>query len=270
MLKQRVLSGAMLTIIVAAVLLLSGYSLVMKCMSIFLSIMAAWELCRTGGYLQNKAFSFGCLAVSVLLAICADASFAGVLLAAALLGALYLMKQMRKIPKLPEWLVLLAAAISGYFFGLLGALRNQDAGFLLLTTAILIPVITDTGAYCFGRAFGKHKLAPIISPKKTWEGSVGGAACTVLLLAAAAFVLQYLGALRLRFRLLILYLLAGSVISQIGDLTFSALKRIAGIKDYGTLIPGHGGILDRFDSLVFVIPFTVCVDHYFGPLFTLV
>ena len=268
MLKQRITSGVMLAVMIVAILLLSGSPLVMKCVSVFLSMMSAWELCRTGGYLQNKAFAFGCIAVSALLAICAEAVFAGPLLIAAFLGALYLMKHMQKIQKLPEGLILLVAAFCGYFFGLLDALRSQEAGFLLLTVAILIPVITDIGAYCFGRAFGKHKLAPVISPKKTWEGSVGGAACTLTALTAGALVLKHLSLVQAPMRLFVVYLLVGSAITQIGDLTFSSIKRIAGIKDYGTLIPGHGGILDRFDSLLFVIPFTVFMNRYFGPLLT--
>lgn len=269
MLRTRMLTGLLLAVMIAAILLLSGYPLVIKSVSVFLSVMAAWELCRTGGYLQKKAFTFGCLSVSVLPAFCADAVFAGPLLIVAFLGALYLMTHIQKIRKLPEGLILLVAAFCGYFFGLLGELRSQDGGFILLTMTILIPVITDIGAYCFGRILGKHKLAPVISPKKTWEGSVGGTACTVVLLAAALMVLRHLGIVQMRMRHCILYLFIGSVISQIGDLTFSALKRIAGIKDYGKLLPGHGGILDRFDSLLFVIPFTIFIARYFS-LVTLV
>lgn len=146
-------------------------------------------------------------------------------------------------------------------------IRTQPLGFLLLTMAILIPVITDIGAYFFGKQFGKHKLAPVVSPKKTWEGSIGGTACTVAILILAVWALGRNGYVGLNIRYLVNYLLIASCISQIGDLTFSAIKRIAGIKDYGTLLPGHGGILDRFDSLLFVIPFTVFVFQYFGPLF---
>ena len=117
-----------------------------------------------------------------------------------------------------------------------------------------------------GTRFGKHKLAPIVSPHKTWEGSAGGTACAVILLAAAAWILRRSGIVSVRMPYLTVYLLIASCLSQLGDLTFSAIKRIAGIKDYGTLLPGHGGILDRFDSLVFVIPFTVFVTRCFGPL----
>lgn len=130
-----------------------------------------------------------------------------------------------------------------------------------------VPVLTDVGAYCFGKAFGKHRLAPRVSPHKTWEGSLGGTACAVMLLSAAALTAGRFGLLRVRLRPLLLYLTGCSVLSQLGDLTFSALKRIAGIKDFGKLLPGHGGILDRFDSLLFAVPFTFFFDCCLCPLF---
>ena len=146
------------------------------------------------------------------------------------------------------------------------SLREQAQGFWLLSMVILIPALTDVGAFLLGTRFGKHKLAPIVSPHKTWEGAAGGTACAVVLLAAAAWILRRSGIVSVRMPYLTVYLLIASCLSQLGDLTFSAIKRIAGIKDYGTLLPGHGGILDRFDSLVFVIPFTVFVTRRFGPL----
>ena len=163
-------------------------------------------------------------------------------------------------------MILLVASFSAYFFGLLTEIRSQPQGFLLLTIAILIPVITDIGAYFFGKRFGKHKLAPVISPKKTWEGSVGGTVSAVMLLTLAAWILEQSGYVLVNMQYWVNYLLIASCISQLGDLSFSAIKRITGIKDYGTLLPGHGGILDRFDSLLVVIPFTVFVIRCFGPL----
>ena len=142
-----------------------------------------------------------------------------------------------------------------------------EQGLYLLILAVAVPVLTDVGAYCFGKAFGKHRLAPRVSPHKTWEGSLGGTACAVVLLTAAALTAGRFGLLRVRLRPLLLYLTGCSVLSQLGDLTFSALKRIAGIKDYGKLLPGHGGILDRFDSLLFAVPFTLFFDCCLCPLF---
>lgn len=267
MLKQRVMTGAGLAFGIVAVLLLSEHDWFLKAISVILSLMAAYELCRAGGYLKQKAFLFGTMAASIFFALFGSPKLAGIVLMLALMGAIYLMRQIQNVKTVPEWMILLAACVSAYFFGLLTEIRSQPHGFLLLTMAILIPVITDIGAYFCGKRFGKHKLAPVISPKKTWEGSVGGTVSAVVLLTLAAWILEQSGYVLVNMQYWVNYLLIASCISQLGDLSFSTIKRIAGIKDYGTLLPGHGGILDRFDSLLVVIPFTVFVIRCFGPLF---
>ena len=266
MLKERIITGAGLTCAIAAVLVLSGHIWFLKAVSVLLSVMAAWELCRAGGYLQQKAFLLGTLAAAVFFALFGTAAPAGMVLLLAIAAEVFLICRVQNLTKVPKGIIFLTVSVNAYFFGLLTVLREQPQGFGLLTMVILIPVITDIGAFLLGTRFGKHKLAPIVSPHKTWEGSVGGTVCAVVLLAAAARILQRSGIVSVRMSYLTVYLLIASCLSQLGDLTFSAIKRIAGIKDYGTLLPGHGGILDRFDSLVFVVPFTVFVTRCFGPL----
>ena len=106
----------------------------------------------------------------------------------------------------------------------------------------------DTCAYCVGVLIGKHKMAPVLSPKKSVEGAVGGVAGAALLGVAYAAVT---GGPMIEYALLCA---VGALISMVGDLAASAIKRNQEIKDYGTLIPGHGGILDRFDSVIFTAP----------------
>jgi len=267
MLKQRVLTGGLLFFGITAVLLLSEYAWILKTVAAALSVLAAYELCRAGGYLEKRAFAFGTMAAAVFFALWGSPKLGGILLLAGLVGAVCLMRQIQTRETVPEWMILAAASLSAYFFGLVTVLRAQPRGGLLLTMVILIPVITDIGAYFFGKRFGRHKLAPVVSPKKTWEGSIGGTACVVAIGLLAAWMLERSGYVRLNIRYLVNYLLIASCISQFGDLAFSAVKRIAGIKDYGTLLPGHGGILDRFDSLLPVIPFTVFTIQHYGPLF---
>lgn len=113
---------------------------------------------------------------------------------------------------------------------------------------------SDVFAYCAGMLFGKHKAFPVLSPKKTWEGCIGG------VIGAAVVAVVYCLAMNYFFRQsfsLVQYAVVcacGAVISQIGDLAASAMKRNNEIKDYGKLIPGHGGVLDRYDSVIFVAP----------------
>ncbi len=132
----------------------------------------------------------------------------------------------------------------------------KSDGIFFILFAFFCCWLSDTFAYFVGRKFGKHKLSPVISPKKTVEGAIGGVICTAALNTVLFFVF------RIKFNLsesinLPLVLISSvilSVISIFGDLAASTIKRHHGIKDFGNLLPGHGGIMDRFDSSCFVFP----------------
>ena len=115
--------------------------------------------------------------------------------------------------------------------------------------------ICDTCAYLTGMAIGKHKLAPVLSPKKSIEGAIGGVVGSALVgaLFAWLFLIPETGSDAMIW-VVALISAAGAVISQVGDLSASAIKRNHDIKDYGKIIPGHGGIMDRFDSVLFTAP----------------
>lgn len=125
---------------------------------------------------------------------------------------------------------------------------------------VVIPFIvafgSDSGAYFIGKFFGKTKLAPVISPKKTVEGMVGGMISAVVCLLLYCVVMQFGFEFKPNYGYAIIYGIVGSAIGVFGDLCFSVIKRQTGIKDYGRLIPGHGGVLDRFDSMMLVGPLT--------------
>ncbi len=133
-------------------------------------------------------------------------------------------------------------------------IRRMDNGFLLVLLPFMAAWLTDTFAYFSGLLFGKHHIAPKISPKKTLEGCIGG---TVLCVAASMALLPLARAvwnISLSAPRLALIMLTASILSQFGDLSMSYIKRGVGIKDYGKLMPGHGGVLDRFDSVLFSAP----------------
>lgn len=130
---------------------------------------------------------------------------------------------------------------------------NHSNGLFLLIMGLCGAWIADTGAYFTGVAIGKHKLCPEISPKKTIEGFIGGIVTTGIVYAVAFSINS--GEFKLS-RILLTFILGAvcAVIGTIGDLTASMVKRQVGIKDYGKIMPGHGGLMDRFDSVLFVIP----------------
>jgi phosphatidate cytidylyltransferase len=130
-----------------------------------------------------------------------------------------------------------------------------SAGGVLLGLPLLLTWATDIGAYVVGRTVGGRRLIPAVSPGKTISGAIGGLAASVLVTwLYVAFVLRPAAQLAMTWRGIVLFGLLISIAAQLGDLVESLLKREAGVKDSSTLLPGHGGVLDRLDSLFFVLP----------------
>lgn len=154
--------------------------------------------------------------------------------------------------------ILIGAALLGPFWGSLIILKALDPQWILYVLALVWSC--DTGAYFIGKGYGKKKLAPVLSPGKTWEGVLGGISC--------GFIVIGLGALYLEPRMPLLHwMILGFmtlVFSIVGDLFESLFKRLRGLKDSGSLLPGHGGILDRIDSLTAALPIFCVGMLFFG------
>jgi len=145
------------------------------------------------------------------------------------------------------------------FLSYLVLIRNGTDGVLWLYLLLVLVFSGDTGAYYVGSFFGRHKLCPAVSPNKTIEGSVGGIAASL----GAGAVFKHFFLPLSPWGLSLLFFLSVNILSQVGDLFESQLKRVHRIKDSGTLLPGHGGVLDRIDALLFATPAAYFLKEYF-------
>lgn len=247
--KTRVLSGLiMLPLLI--ILYLGGYVLFAACLLI--GIMGVKEFYNGFKAMDVKPnFGIACAAAVTLylINILSDNSqwymlwFFGIVL----VSLLYLFNIENR--KLEDAMATITGIVYVVFFSFHVTLVEQTEYGILIWLVVLTAFGTDIMAYFSGYLFGKHKLCPKISPKKTIEGSIGGILGSVVL----SGLFGYFFAPEVLVHCLIIGALGG-VVSQFGDLTASIFKRKMGIKDYGNLIPGHGGILDRFDSVLFTGP----------------
>lgn len=149
-------------------------------------------------------------------------------------------------------------------FSALVLLRDLESGMALMLLAFIVPWVCDAMAYFVGVFFGKHKMIPDVSPKKTVEGAIGGIVGGVLITVIFGIVMQFGFGMDTHYPMLIVLALVGCLVSQWGDLIASLLKREYGVKDYGKLFPGHGGVMDRFDSIIAVSTFMYIVCRSFS------
>ncbi len=251
MFKTRLLSGIALVIILGGAIYLGGFYL--WTLLFLISIIGFHEFSRAVGTAPfSKMEVLGLLSAAsydaVLLFFPFEAYLFLTLIAALILFmGLYVFTFPKYDCTVPIQLffgLVYVAAMLGFLY----LIRIRENGLIEILLVFASSWVSDTFAYLSGRALGKHKLAPVLSPKKSVEGAVGG----VLGSVAAGLILAYFAKMSLPA-----YAIAagiGAVISQIGDLFASGIKRNKGIKDYGALIPGHGGILDRFDSVIITAP----------------
>ncbi|GAA4701020.1 phosphatidate cytidylyltransferase [Brevibacillus fulvus] len=253
--KQRIVTGLIGGIIFIGIVYLgnSWFSLLV----LLLALGGLYEFLRMAKiplFSMASLFSFilmlGILLPNVAFASSMELSVGDVLLPVMLLLFIYSVWRKNQFHIEHVALTILGALYIGYGFTYMLATRNLPEHGLLLTFLVVFGIwATDTGAYFVGKAVGRRKLWPAISPNKTLEGSLGGLVLAVLVVA----LLNQLGGSFSFGQVLGIGLTIG-IAGQLGDLVESAIKRHFGVKDSGQILPGHGGVLDRFDSLLFVFP----------------
>ncbi len=262
MLKQRVLTAVWAIPLLVAAIWFDKPSL--PWFTVFVAIwgvLAAFEFYRMVGVTRVKSLaSFG-LIWTLLLILSPHSDYESIALfllpSAIVFSMILLLFRPQKEGAFTHWAWTMAGILYvGWLLSYLVALR-LDAGREWVFFAIFTTFGTDTAAFLVGRAIGRHHLAPRISPAKTWEGAIAGVFGAIVV--SLLFTLPTRLNLPLSYTEAVLLGLAVSIFSQLGGLVMSLLKRNMGVKDSGTLIPGHGGLLDRTDSVVFA---AVVVYYY--------
>lgn len=274
--KTRIISGVVGIIIFICILVLSfKFDYVLSLALAALNALAIYEMLNHTGLVRPKAITivacvFGALFVATP-AIVELVGFGSVLILPVLLSFVYFFtaavlalvfyKKMNSSGLFSSLLAPIMLSVAFFSVYLLFSFKTTK-----LLDFFLIFIFAwgaDTGAYFTGTFIGKHKLAPEISPKKTIEGSIGGMVTAVLLSALLGYVYSASFNIDVSFLRICICAAIFSVVGMIGDLFTSFIKRDCGIKDFGKIMPGHGGVLDRFDSVLFIAPFYLITSLVF-------
>ena len=268
--KTRILS-AVIGVPLTCIVLFLYQTPVLNCAMAILMGISTYEMTWRTGMVKNRtmvATAIVSTALAPLLMLLPNSTYwLGWLLLAFLtveIGIFFICHMTADFQQLSVTIVsafFLAAA-----FGSLVLLRDMAGvvGLYYIIFSFACAWISDGGAYFVGRASGKHKMCPRISPKKTWEGLAGGLVIGVGAVCLYSWIFSCFVPVNINYPMVIVVAMLGSLLSVFGDLCASVMKRHAHIKDFGNLIPGHGGILDRFDSMLFLSPFLCLVSGLGG------
>lgn len=268
--SKRIRTGIIIGVIICEVLLFSYIPAIMTGTVVILNALAVFEIFQAAHMLSEQKLLWAIMIASVIISLLPIPEYGKILAYVFPLSALIFAHIMRRcgrcILDVPVRICGICILVI-LLFKAIPSVRNRGHGFLCLLFAVLSGCVTDIFAYLIGKSLGRHKLCPVISPKKTVEGSIGGIVGTVAVLLLLGFALEKAQVVQVNFFALTSYAFLSSIVGQFGDLSMSAVKRCLGVKDYGTLFPGHGGILDRFDSLLFIAPLTCLFCRHVGPFF---
>lgn len=256
---KRTLSGLVIVIITAAVLYYSYIPAVSMSAAAILCCCCVWELAHATGALKNAIALIAAFLGSLVLCYFEFPGYlflAGAALIVSIPYFAFLMKNQRRVQLHDTAAFLFLSIVAVVQLSALPRLRSIPNGVHYLIIVIAECFLTDVAAYLVGSRWGRRKLLPTVSPNKTILGSAAGLVTAVVFCLFYGMALQHFGAVHISFIRLLSYSVIANLLAQFGDLSMSVVKRITGIKDFSNLIPGHGGMLDRFDSHIFVLSFT--------------
>ena len=258
--KMRVIAALVLIPVLLAVLFVAPPVLLAIVLGIVCAIGAYELLVCTGFIKQIRLIAYTMLAAFLVPVWCYGGmvqlwAMLGVIVFVALLFSELLISHGKlRLERLSVCFI--GGLLIPYLLSALVRLMGDGTNRLTILIPFVLAFLADTGAYFVGCAWGRHKLAPNISPNKSIEGLIGGIVFAMLGMLAYCLIVDLAFGATVNYLYAITYGIIGAFSGTFGDLCFSAIKRQAGIKDYGNLIPGHGGVLDRFDSVIIVAPLT--------------
>jgi len=256
--KTRIIAAAVLVPVLLLMVLVVDKLFAAIAMGLILAIAAYELLYRTRLVLRPRLVIYACIMAFVVSMWSYAESVHAYFLLMIILFFLVLFAEIMmdhvKVRVEMIGLCFVAGLIIPYMLTALVRILVMNLGRYYILIPFVVAFMSDAGAYFVGLKFGRHKLAPVVSPNKTIEGVFGGLAGAMIGMLLYTIILAWPLKFDVNWGFALLYGVIGSAAGTFGDLCFSVIKRQTGIKDYGNLIPGHGGALDRFDSLVMVAP----------------
>ncbi len=276
--KTRLLTALGMAIVGIPLLIFSKY-IVYPIGLALLATMSAWEMLRLYNLHRKMTIAVPSYVLTVCLPVFSYKTFLGYV------GGVknYLLVMMLALFAFLLYLAFVSVGSKGFFtfrdvtstftsityvvvsFTSMSLVRYMINGVYFFPLFFLGAWVTDTFAYFVGRAFGKHKLIPEISPKKTVEGAIGGMLFNIIAFLVYGFIIQFFFEVKANYLVLAVSGLILSVVAQLGDLWASQIKREHGVKDFSNILPGHGGIMDRYDSIISVSTVFAAICILFPP-----
>ena len=258
---KRVLSAVVILAVMVLVIAFSHVPFVLNVFVALISAAALYEAMVVTKYIESKFL----IVISMTFAVCipfvhmlpellhSAVTFSIFVYTVVVFAALLIFYKVFSFERLA--VIFLLSLMIPLFFTTMVYTRSLPYGLYNLILIFIVSWLTDTGGYIFGKLFGRHKMTPRISPKKTVEGAIGGVFASVVICTCFAYIVDLFDAsVEVNYILVVVFAAVGAVFAIFGDLSASLIKRNFGVKDFGHLIPGHGGVMDRFDSVMFVAP----------------